>query len=257
MTRHLLSSITLGAVLSLAATTAHGDRGKTCAKAAGAAESAALTADAIVARHVAALGGDALLRASTSLQYTVTGTKEGKPFTKTVTLARPDRLRIDFTIDGVRGAKGYDGKVAWVKQADQPAAALSAEDTAAMAQHAQFDEPLLDYARKGTRVTLVGKVAVAGAPAYQLEVATRGGEVEQHFIDAASFLLVKTIARGKDRDGKPVEYAVRYGDYKRVGGRMLYHAMTWTDDAGVERTSTISKVTLDGKVPASLFAMPQ
>src|SRR5687767_14628019 len=54
-----------------------------------------LTVETIVKKHVAALGGEKLLRAGKSFSFTVSGEKLGKAFTKTVSQARPNKLRID------------------------------------------------------------------------------------------------------------------------------------------------------------------
>ena len=216
----------------------------------------AITVDVIVKKHIAALGGEKLLRAGKTLTFTVSGEKLGKKFTKTVWQARPNKMRVEFTSDDGLMQKGFDGKVAWLKKADAKAEAMSAEDTASMAMHATFEEPLLDYAKKGTTVKLVGKTDVKGAPAYDLEVTLKGGEVEHHFLDASSFLLVRRTFMGKDKDGKAKQMAVGFGDYKKIQGRMVNHSVEW-EDADKAHKSVVSKVAFDKKMDAKLFAMPK
>src|SRR5262249_38954634 len=157
--------------------------------------------DAIVAKHLHALGGADLLRGTKTLSYTVTGEKAGKKFTKTVHYARPGKMRVDYDSDDGAGSKGFDGKVAWAKKGGEAARARSAEDAARMKLHADFEEPLLDYAKRGDAVKLIGKSEVAGKAAYDLELTKANGEIEHHFIDAASFLPVKKTWTGK-KDGK-------------------------------------------------------
>lgn len=216
-----------------------------------------VTAETIVKKHIAALGGEKLLRAGTSFTFTVTGEKMGKKFQKTVVQARPNKMRVDFTSDDGPMAKGFDGKVAWIKKGDAAAIAMNAEETASMASHATFEEPLLDYAKKGTAVKLVGKADVKGTPAYDLEVTFKSGEVEHHFLDASTYLLIKRTFTSKDKDGKAVEMSVRFGDYKKVQGRMVNHSVEWDGPDGKASTSAVSKVKFDGKLDAKLFAMPK
>ncbi len=211
----------------------------------------------IVKRHIAALGGEKLLRAGTTLTYTVTGEKMGKKFEKTVWQARPGKLRVDITSAEGTMSKGFDGKVAWVKKGDAAATAMSAEDTRSMQAHATFDEPLLDYAKKGTAVKLVGMADVKGAPAYDLEVTFKSGEVEHHFLDAKTFLLAQRTFASKDKDGKATQMTVRFGDYKKVQGRMVNHSVEWDAEDGTSHTSVVSKVAFDKKASAKLFAMPK
>src|SRR5688572_25284984 len=83
---------------------------------AGADRAAELSLDAIVSKHLAALGGADLLRATKTMSYTVSGEKAGKKYTKTAYYARPGKMRVDFETDDGKGSKGFDGKVAWVKK---------------------------------------------------------------------------------------------------------------------------------------------
>jgi hypothetical protein len=216
-----------------------------------------VTADTIVKKHIAALGGEKLLRSGKAFTFTVSGEKMGKKFTKTVVQARPNKMRVDITSDDGPMSKGFDGKVAWIKKGNEPAIAMTAEETASMASHATFEEPLLDYAKKGTKVRLVGKSEVKGTPAFDLEVTLKSGEIEHHYLDASTYLLLRRTFMGKDKDGKAKEMSVRFGDYKSVQGRMVNHSVEWDADDGKAYKSVVSKVAFDQKVNAKLFAMPK
>ncbi|MCW5801991.1 MAG: hypothetical protein KIT31_06350, partial [Deltaproteobacteria bacterium] len=183
----------------------------------------ALSADAIVQRHLAALGGEKLLRDGKTFTFTVTGEKLGKKTTRVVTQARPNLMRIDITSDDGPVSKGYDGKVAWMKKDSAAAAPLTGTEAAMMAERADFDEPLLDYAKKGMKVKLAG----ATAEAYDLEVTLKSGDVEHHILDASSFLVVRKTWMGKDKDGKPQANTIRFSDYRAVQGRQVNHAYEW------------------------------
>lgn len=217
----------------------------------------ALSAETIIKKHIAALGGEKLLRAGTSMTFTVSGEKAGKKFSKTVWQARPNKMRVEIVSDEGNMQKGFDGKVAWVKKADAAAVAMSAEDTKSMASHADFEEPLLDYAKKGTAVKLIGKADVKGVAAYDLEVTYKSGDVEHHLIDANSYLLLKRAWVGKDKDGKAAPMSVRFGDYKKVQGRMVNHSVEWDAPDGTSSKSVVSGIAFDKKIGAKQFAMPK
>ena len=212
-----------------------------------------LTLDQIVDRHIQALGGAKLLRAGKTFTFTVSGEKLGKKFSKTVVQARPNQMRVDIVSDDGNFSKGFDGTVAWMKKGTEPAQKMTAEETLSMKHHAEFDEPLLDYAKKGTKVKLVGKTDLG----YDLELTLKNGDVEHHILDANTFLLAKRTMTGKDKDGKPAKMAVRFGDYKNVQGRMVNHSVEWESDDGKLHKSVVSKVAFDQKVDAGFFAMPK
>lgn len=216
-----------------------------------------LTVDTIVQRHLAALGGEQLLRSGKSVSFTVTGEKQGKKFTKTVHQARPNKLRVEIQSDDGPMSKGFDGKVAWVKKGAARAEMLSPEDTLAMKSHATFDEPLLDHAKQGITVKLVGKSEVKTIPAYDLEVTLANGDVEHHFLDAKSFLLLGRTFASKDKNGKSIQVSVRFGGYKKVQGRMVNHSVELDGDDGKAYKSNVSKVSYDKPIDAKLFAMPK
>jgi len=221
------------------------------------AQATELDLDTIVSRHVTALGGEKLLRAGKSLSVTVSGEKNGKAFTKTVTYARPNLMRVELQAEDGPISKGFDGKVAWVKKGTAAAEQLSAEDTAMMKSKASFEEPLLDYAKKGTKVKLVGKTEVDSKPAYDLEVTLASGETEHHFLDASSYLVVKQTWSGKDKAGKVSQMSYRFADYKKVQGRMVNHSVVYEGDDGKAHKAVVSNVSYDKAVPAKLFAMPK
>jgi hypothetical protein len=211
-----------------------------------------LSLDVIVQRHVAALGGEKLLREGKTFTFTVSGEKMGKKFTKVVTHARPNMMRVDIKSGDGPVSKGYDGKVAWMKKGTAAAEKMNAEDTVATAQHADFDEPLLDYAKKGSKLKLIGKTAEG----YDLELTTKSGEVEHHILDAGTFLLAKKTWTGKDKDGKSMAMAVKFGDWKNVQGRAVNHSVEWQFE-GKWHKSTVSDIAFDKPVDAKIFAMPK
>ena len=214
-----------------------------------------ITVDKIVQRHIAALGGEKLLRSGKTFSFSVTGEKMGKPFTKSVTYVKPNKFRAEMTGPDGPMTKAFDGTVAWVKKGNAPAEKLDAEATAMMKMHADFEEPLLDFAKKGTKVKLVGPSEVDQTPAYDLEVTMKSGDVEHHFIDAKTYFLIKRTWIGKDKDGKETPMAVRFGDYKKVQGRMVNHSVTWEYEGKLSK-SVVSAVRFDKPVDAKLFAFP-
>lgn len=51
--------------------------------------------------------------------------------------------------------------------------------------------------------------------------------------------------------------SVRFGDYKKVQGRMINHSVEWDSPDGKASTSVVSNIAFDKKVDAKLFAMPK
>src|SRR5438105_11173648 len=136
-----------------------------------------LTADEIVARHVEARGGAAKLKAIRSLRLEgkiVFGGGEGAVTADASQLMkRPDSIRREFSLQGLTGIDGFDGKESW--SADpfggrRDAFRTSADDARALSVDADFEGPLVDAQAKGHKVEYLGTEDVDGTPALKLRV---------------------------------------------------------------------------------------
>lgn len=227
-----------------------------------------LTVDEIVQRHIAAHGGEKALREGQTFWFTVTRDWEGVKTMKTVYQTRPDMMRTDAHTAKGQLSFAYDGKVAWRKRGIDLALILSPEETQQMKAHLEFDGielaagplfaplQLLEYAKKGTTVKLLGTRKEAGAAALELELKYSGGEIERYFIDAKSFLLVRRD-QTYEQNGKSVHDSYHYGDYKEVAGRMFNHTFEYASDGKVLWKSIVSNISYDKPIDVTVYAMPK
>lgn len=220
----------------------------------------AQTADEIVAKHVTARGGMEKLKAVKTMRMTGTmmvGSGMEAPIV--LETKRPNSMRMEFTIQGLTGVQAYDGTTAWAVmpfQGKKEPEALPAEQTAIIAEQADFDGQLVDYKEKGNSVELVGKEPVEGTDAYKLKLTLKNGEVRYVYLDAEYFLEIRTEGSRTVR-GTQLEFEASIGDYKEVGGLMFPHSM----ESGAKGTPqkqklTISKIELNPEVDDARFKMP-
>jgi outer membrane lipoprotein-sorting protein len=221
----------------------------------------AQTVDEIIAKHLEARGGKDKIKAVQSLRF------EGKivlpqgieaPFTTET--VRPNKMRRDFTIQGMTGSMAYDGQGGWAVMpfmGKKDPEALSGDDLKALEDEADFDGPLVDAKEKGNQVELAGKEDVDGAPAYKLKVTKKNGDVDYHYIDAETYLEVKVEGKRTMR-GQEVEGVSTLGNYKEVNG-LLYPFSVESKQKGAPAgmTITVDKIEVNPDVPASRFEMPK
>ena len=212
-----------------------------------------LSAQALVSRHLQALGGEEKLRAAKSFQ--ATSLKQDAEGMATVTSyrARPNLVRYEHQKDGVVKVKAFDGKQAWMLE-DGQAKAMPAEKSKMMGEHALFDDVLLDPAKRGVKLSVAGVEDVKGAPAYKLTL-TKGQDVETRYIDQQSFLEVKRVARGT-HEGKAYEKTVHFSDPRPVDGIMVNHVTEWEVD-GKKGRSVVESARFNAPVDPALFQMPR
>lgn len=172
---------------------------------------------------------------------------------------RPDKARIEFTLQGMTAIQAYDGKDAWQIMpfmGKKDPEAMSADDKKDLEENADIDGPLVDYKSKGNKVELLGKDKLEGTDAYKLKVTVKNGDVITMYLDADSFLEIKEGVKRTVR-GTEQEMETSLGDYKEVNGLMFPFAMeTSVKGSSQSQKLTLSKIELNVPVDDVIFKMP-
>jgi outer membrane lipoprotein-sorting protein len=220
----------------------------------------AQTADEIINKHLTARGGKDKIKAVQSARMTgkmVMG--QGMEAPVTMELARPNKMRMEFTIQGMTGVQAFDGKGGWSVMpfmGKTEPEAMSADDIKQAEDQADMDGLLVDYKEKGHQVEYAGKEEVEGTSAHKLKVTKKNGDVVNVYIDAESFMDIKESGKVKIR-GQEVESETTYGDFKTVEGLIFPFSIEQKPKgAPAGMTITISKLEINPSLEASRFAMP-
>jgi outer membrane lipoprotein-sorting protein len=220
----------------------------------------AQTADEIINKNLQARGGKDKIKAVQTARLTgkmVLGQGMEAPFT--MEMARPNKLRMEFTIQGMTGVQAFDGTTGWSVMpfmGKKDPEAMSADESKQEADQADMDGVLVDYKEKGHQVEYVGKADVEGTPAYKLKVTKKNGDVVNVFIDAEQYMEIKEEGKAK-MHGQEIEGETMFGDFKTVDGLVFPFSIEQKTKGGPgSMTMTISKVEVNPGVDASRFAMP-
>ncbi len=181
----------------------------------------AQTLDDIVSLHVAARGGREALAAVRTVRMTGRAMSgSGREAIVKREIARPGRIRTEFVFQGTTGVYAFDGLAGWRvspldgRFAPEP---LPDEEAAVTAEQADIDGPLVDWKLKGHRLELVGTDALPGGKAHRLKLTLESGAVRELWLDAASGLVVRTLARRTLRR-REVALETSFGDYRKTDG---------------------------------------
>ena len=181
----------------------------------------AKTADDIIARYLKTLGGADKVAAIKTIRRTGKYTGGGG-FEAPIAQQnkRPNKVREEFTMQGLTGVNAFDGSTGWKIEpwdGKKDAEALSEEEMIDIQDDADIDGPLVNYQQKGNKVEYVGTDSVEGTDTYKLRVTSPNGEVRTYYMDQDSYVPIKVdlkrIVRGAER-----EYELWPGDYKQAGG---------------------------------------
>jgi outer membrane lipoprotein-sorting protein len=220
----------------------------------------AQTVDEIIAKNIQARGGMDKIKSVQTIRSSGTMTMgPGMEAPGSMVQKRPDKARLEFTVQGLTAVQAYDGKEAWQIMpftGKKDPETMSADDKKDIEENADIDGPLVDYKSKGNQVELLGKDKVEGTDSYKLKVTLKNGDVITMYLDADSFLEIKEetkrVVRGTEREVESV-----MGDYKDVNGMMFAFAIENGVKGGQEKEKlTLSKIEINTPVDDSIFKMP-
>jgi outer membrane lipoprotein-sorting protein len=239
-------------------------------------EDATLSADEILERNFAALGGRERIRAVRTLYLEATLEAGGRSEPLKLYWQRPDRLRIEAPNEGLDTLQVFDGEKAWFTYPALPGFEVQildgADREALRAQADLVEGPTFDYAAKGHRVELLGRGKLPEGEAWRLLLTTAQGDVRTLWFDAATFLQVREERR-EFRPNGDVRIESTLSDFRAVGGLLFAHRVESRATAdgpapdpaaggsGPGRPAevsvfTIQRLEVDGTVPDALFALP-
>lgn len=219
----------------------------------------AQTVDELVAKSIEARGGLAKLQSLQTARFTGKMTMGPMEVPVVMEVKRPNRMRMEMTIQGLAAVQAYDGKVAWgiPPMGSRNPQLLPPEMTKEMDEQADVDGPLVDWKKKGHTVELVGKEAVEGTDAYKLKITLKSGDVRYVYLDAESYMEIKSEGKRTVR-GTEVEGESTMGDFKEVGGIMFPHAIEGGMKGNPQRQKiTIDKIEVNVPIDDARFKMPE
>ena len=224
---------------------------------------ASYSVEQIIEHNVAARGGLAAWRAAKTL--TIAGELDagGKPnhaLPFVLKEKRPRKSRLEINFKDQTSVQVYDGAQGWKVRPFLNRLEVEnytpAELKSAAAEQ-DLDGPLVDYAAKGTQISLLSPEPVEGHPAYRLRLTFNNGSKRDLWIDAGSFLELKMEGEPRKLDGKMHNVFVYFRDYKTESGLTTARLQETAVD-GVKQTykMKITRVSVNDALDDSLFQKP-
>jgi hypothetical protein len=221
----------------------------------------AQTADALVAKNLAARGGAAAFDAIDTVKFDGTVIFPGDFQLKYEEIrTKAGDVRVDMALQGLTLVQGWDGKSGWrinPFEGRKDAERMSDDEARSLADTGSIRGPLQRAAAQGSTVTYLGREDFDGTDTYKLKVVEKDGDEFVYLLDPDTMLEVKMVETRKIR-GAPQVFEYEFGDYEKVAG--VYFPMSvesWTPGQDNNRQRTvIASGTANGPAPATLFAQP-
>ncbi len=219
----------------------------------------AQTADDILAKYFENTGGLQKWNSLASSKMIGTMSMQGMEFPGTIYSARPNKQRMEFSVQGKNIVQAYDGTDAWWinpfaggEDPQKMPAEMSEEFT-----KAKFESEFINYKEKGHTVELVGKETIEGTETWQIKLTKKNGDVEHHFFDTEYFVLImtRTVINSGPMKGQNSE--MYFSDYQEADGIMFPFFMESKMGGQSAQKITITSIELNGKYDHEFFAMPK
>ncbi len=177
------------------------------------------TADKLIASNIRARGGYRALKRITTL--TKTGLyKEGSAIVDVrEDNKRPNLKRASWAYKDQGGAEGFDGANPPWEFDGKTVKINTGEAALATLRGAEFDDPFVDYRKKGHLVELTGKEKLGDREVYHLKVTLKDGFIRHYYFDAKTSLVIALRqSMPFHARGPVVESYTYYDDYRPVVG---------------------------------------
>jgi hypothetical protein len=221
-----------------------------------------LTLDQILKKSEDALGGSDSISKVQTLKMAAKMVMGGgqMEMLMTVSTKRPHFVRVESVVQGKTIVAAYDGTTAWTIN---PLAGSSDpqkmdEKTAATLATSDIDEALGSLARlkaAGHTVELMGKEDAEGSPAYKIKITRKNGMTATHFLDAETFLPIKSINKVSQM-GQEMEVEAYPGNYKKIGGILFPHSIEQKIGGRTFGQMIVEKIEINEPMDDTIFKMP-
>ncbi len=225
----------------------------------------AQTADEILAKYFANIGGLDKLKSLQSFTQTGKASQMGQEFPLIVYAKAPNKIKVVLNIQGTELiAEAYDGTTAWmlnpfgggidpVKMDDEMAKEVKDKE---------FQDDFIDYKKKGHEVTLEGTEEVDGVKCYKIKLVrnknnAKDDVTEFHYFDSENFVPICQVSFVPNGPQKGTEIRSYKSDYQDVNGLMFPFLMEQKVNGQIVAKMTIEKITINNIADDSVFAFPK
>ena len=180
------------------------------------------------------------------------------PFSQTC--KRPQMVLMESTLQGMTMKQAFDGTQGWTlnpfmgkKEPDL----MSKDAEKTVQRNADFEEQLINYKDKGSKIELVGKEDFQGSQVYNIKLTDKNNDITNFYIDAESYLVVKQNDKIKF-DTKEITAESILSNYKQVDGVMFPFSI---ESKSPDNPMGNAKIVVDTietniKIDDSIFKMP-
>ncbi len=220
--------------------------------------SKAQTVEYIIHKYFEFIGGEKNWKKVTSIINTGEYNYGGAAFPFTTYSKSPNLYKFIVPFNGKYYAQAFDGKNGWKIDAFKNEIAptlLEGKSAIAMANEAdvELESPLINYKKKGHRITLEGKETLDKKLYYKVKLLRKEGDVEIFYFDTTTFELYLKTAVSKNAEMEGALLNTYLSDYRKVEGLNIPFKLVNKANEQTILTITINEIKLNIGISDSEF----
>jgi hypothetical protein len=214
------------------------------------------TADEIIEKHLAAIGGKEKLMQLNSVVTEGNLSVQGLDIPIIISQQHNKGQRVEIAVMGMTGYIINTLTEGWTFlpfQGQAAPEAMPAEAVKEGADQLDLHSPLMNYKEKGHTVEYLGKEDFDGTECFKLKAILKGGAEATMFFDPASYYLIKQITKTK-ATGQEISQEQTFSSFTKQDGYVFPFSMTGMGPGGVV---TVTKIEINKTLDGSLFTVPK
>lgn len=218
----------------------------------------AQTADEIVNKHIAAIGGKQVINSIKSIVTDADLSVMGSTLTSKTTVVVGKGFRNDADYNGQIITQVVTPTGGWMLNplAGQTSPEAMSEEQVKASQSA-FDVggDLFDYQGKGSKIELAGTEKIGDVNAIKIKLTNKEGKETLFFLDPATHYILQRETTA-NINGQDVTSTAIFSNYKKTSSGYVIPYTTVTSQ-GFEITVEITKVEFNKEIDPAIFKMPE
>ena len=215
----------------------------------------AQTADEIVGKYVAAIGGKDAISKVKSLYLETSVNVMGNDNPSTTLIVDGVGYKSETDVNGAKVINCYNDKGGWTVNPMMGAAdpaPMPADVYNAGKGQINVGGGLYNYAAKGSKIELLGK----DGNDYKVKLTTKENIETTYLIDSTTYLVTSVLSKSKIQD-QDVEVTTKLSDYRKTDAGFVIPYAIDVDMGQFALSVIVKKVELNKTIDPAVFAMPK